>query len=261
MTYLFERSDVKRLKTLLFVLSFLCLAAPYVRAQAPAKEVREQNQFWIGYMTATKLSNKFSWWNDAHFVPSGFFIVRTGLTFYFPERANLTAGYARLALPGGGVSSELKRSEHRPWAQLIVNSPLPGQWSHLMRIRYDARYRHKLTPQGTLDEGYGFNNRVRFLSSFRHRFEQFKLGEHWLPFFNISDEVLVNFGREVVFNHLDQNRFSLTLGMQHKGLTAQMGYMNRFVQLSSGNRFVLNHTLIVWITHNLDGRRLITPAP
>ena len=55
--------------------------------------------------------------------------------------------------------------------------------------------------------------------------------------FVVNDEVLINFGKEIVNNYFDQNRLFFGFKYQvsdHSNL--QVGYMNLFQQFGSGNK-------------------------
>ncbi|MCC5928055.1 MAG: DUF2490 domain-containing protein [Cyclobacteriaceae bacterium] len=213
---------------------FLLIFMYSILAHGQIREVRSRPQGWIGYMTSTRISDNYSVWNDAHFVPGGFYVLRTGLTRHLSSQANITAGYAFLGLPAGGVTKDLKRMEHRPWGQLVVSNALSPTWSNVTRIRYDARFRRNVE-DGNLTHGYGFNHRLRFMASFRKMLPSLKISGDSETFVAFADEILVNFGRDVVFNAMDQNRVTITTGVQKERITWQIGYMNRFVQLASGN--------------------------
>jgi hypothetical protein len=74
--------------------------------------------------------------------------------------------------------------------------------------------------------------------------------------FVLSDEVFVNFGKEIVFNTFDQNRFFAGFAYylnNHDNL--QFGYMNVFQQQAAGNRYRSNHVARVFFFHNLDWRK------
>jgi hypothetical protein len=90
----------------------------------------------------------------------------------------------------------------------------------------------------------------RFLTA-----EPTKMGR---PFLGISDEVLFNAGKNLTFNHFDQNRVSLMIGTQYKSLQIQTGYMNRFVK-TGPQAFTQNHTLVIWITHTIKAPHLFHP--
>lgn len=208
---------------------------------------------WVGYMTSGKLSEKYSLWNDFHYVPDGFFVARTGLTRFFHENLNLTAGYAYLNVPTQSDGVSLNRNEHRPWMQMVANHKVSNKLQMINRIRYDMRFRQDFA-NGELLDGFTFNHRLRMLISMRFPL----MGKEIIggtPFVNISNEILVNFGENVANNYLDQNRLWLTFGIRLDNVSFQVGYMNRFVQLPQNSNFVRNHTLIMWVTHNFDFRK------
>lgn len=203
-------------------------------------------------MTTAAIGQRWSWWNDAHAVSNGgFFIVRTGLTYNLPQ-TSFTAGYAYLRLPLGSGNNELGRPEHRPWAQLVFNQKLDHHFSLTSRIRYDARFRHRVE-NGELTEGYQFNHRVRFQFNLRKAIPQWTFHGHE-PFVTLANEVLVNFGKEVVTNHFDQNRISLMMGLKKKNIQVMTGYMDRFVQ-NTPTSFTRNHTWVVWVIQKFPMRK------
>ncbi|MGY6560546.1 MAG: DUF2490 domain-containing protein [Luteibaculaceae bacterium] len=219
----------------------------------PERNVTHQNQQWVGYMTATKINDKWSIWNDFHYVPGAFFVARPGISRHFYKNLILTGGYAYLNLPVTSLETNLNRTEHRPWAQLVANHKVSDKIYMTNRIRYDARFRQNFA-EGALLDDFSFNHRMRMLISMRFPLigNEIKGGT---PFINVSNEILVNFGENVVFNHFDQNRIWVTFGWQIENLTLQTGYMNRFVQLASGNNFVTNHTILFWVTQSFDLRK------
>lgn len=219
---------------------------------AQTKEVETEQQFWVGYMSSTQFAKNYSWWNDFHWVPGGFGVVRTGLTRHF-SKGSATAGLARLWLPTP-ASSVLNRREWRPWAQVQFILPIDNKHSITNRIRYDARFKQELRNGELVDNTYAFNHRVRFLLSFRRNLRTATHG--WMPFVSLNNEVLLNFGQTVTFNTFDQNRVSLMLGIQQKNLQFQAGYMNRFVQTGE-RQYIQNHTLVVWITHRFNVQQLL----
>jgi hypothetical protein len=75
-------------------------------------------------------------------------------------------------------------------------------------IRPVQRYRRKIANDSTLGAGYNFNFRVR--NSF---LLQIPLGKNGPGPNNLSlvmnDEIHINFGKEIIYNYFDQNRFFL----------------------------------------------------
>lgn len=239
------------------VLALALFPAAPALAQRESKSIATQQQTWLGYMTQLRVSDTYSLWNDFHLVPEGFYVLRTGLSYHFNERVTATAGYAFLGLPVGTLTQDLKRQEHRPWGQLVVNVPIAPNWSFTHRFRYDMRFRRNVA-DGQLASGYELTHRPRFLFTLRRNLPALRFGEQ-LPYVSFGNEVLLNFGSHVVFNRMDQNRVTAGVGVARRGLALQVGYMNRFVQLPSGRDFVMNHTLFLWLFHNIDLRAARDP--
>jgi|AntRauTorcE11897_2_1112592.scaffolds.fasta_scaffold03684_3 hypothetical protein len=234
-----------------FILLSICLLSYFSFSQE--KEIINQGQFWTGYMTSARISENYSLWNDFHYVPDGFFVARTGITRSFFEKLYLTAGYAYLNIPTESNDTKLNRTEHRPWMQTVANHELTERWTMINRVRYDMRYRQNFA-NGELLNDFNFNHRLRLLIGLRYHFEKQTIFSG-TPYINLSNEVLINFGENIITNHFNQNRTWLTLGLRLENTSFQVGYMNRFVKLSQNQRFVRNHTLVVWISQRFDFRK------
>lgn len=217
------------------------------QAAAQQKEVKQDEQLWLGYMTTTRIAARYSIWNDAHHIPGGFGIIRTGLVRHFANRIDVTAGYAHGWLP---IAGELRRHEHRPWAQVVLPTPLGNNFSLQHRLRWDLRYRQRIAGSELVD-GYTFNHRSRVQAVLRKNFPQLEFNGV-MPSLVLADELLINLGKEVAQNTFDQNRISLMAAMRYKGLMLQAGYMNRFVQSTTAGRYTSYHTLVFWLFHNID---------
>lgn len=248
--------------TLRALITALALCAPTAAGaqDVPARELAHQPQLWLGYMTQTRVSDRASLWNDAHFVPSSFYIVRTGATVHPTESTALTAGYAYLGLPAGSLTRDFKRTEHRPWGQGVYSGAVTDGIRIVQRFRYDARFRRNVA-DGALADGFGLTHRLRFLVTLRFDVDRLSFGGGWTPFVSVGDEVLLNFGRDIVYNHMDQNRATAMIGAARRGVTVQAGYMNRLVQLPTGHQLVMNHTAVLWVFHTIDARRRETSTP
>jgi hypothetical protein len=122
-------------------------------------------------------------------------------------------------------------------------------------IRLEERFRRKVLDDSELEEGYNFNFRVRYnlftmVPLSKRSFQPKTLS------FVVNDEVYLNFGKEIVYNYFDQNRFFTGFAYhvdKHNNL--QFGYMNVFQQLASGNKYRSNHAARLFYFHNLDLRK------
>ncbi len=218
--------------------------------QATEKTITEQAQLWLGLMTQTRVSKPISLWNDVHFVPQGFFLARTGVTWHFTESMSGTGGYAFGLLPVG-TPVALERVEHRPWLQLLYVATFAGSWSLSERIRYEARFRENVS-DGELADGFGFTSRVRFALNIRRNFEELTFFRDLVPYATVGDEVLLQFGESVVYNTLDQNRVIAGLGVTRDKTSFQLSYVNRLVQGATGSDYTMNHMLALWVMQTFD---------
>jgi len=202
-------------------------------------------QFWGGYISSVRIHSKLSLWNDAHYVPQSFFIGRHGLSVHLNEQMTFTSGYAWLFL-ATPFSDKLMRAEHRPWSQLVFNFPIGQKYQVHHRIRYDARFRQNISQEAVVP-GYGFNHRVRFMTSIRRPLKGITLGKK-IPFISLANEVLLNFGKKVFTNHLDQNRTWLMVGYEINNVTVQVGYMYRFVPTATLYTYNHFHGNTLWVS-------------
>lgn len=238
----------------------IILIVPY-GALTQVKQTSAAEQVWIGYFNQTRFTDKWGIWADVHLrTKENYFnnlsqgIVRLGLTYYVNDDVKLTAAYAFINnFPAAGHQN-ISQPEHRPWQQLQWHTKYPKlklmQW-----IRLEERFRHKIKNNDELADGYNFNFRARY-----NILSQFPLGKK--PFqpgtfsFVLSDEVFVNFGKQIVYNTYDQNRFFAGFHYYvNKHDQLQFGYMNIYQQLAAGNQYRSTHTARVFYFHNLDLRK------
>lgn len=212
----------------------------------------EKGQIWVGYITQSKITNDLSWWNDVHWVPESFGLARTGITYHFGKKNQMTTtlGYAfgKIYPPEG---NETFRPEHRLWGQTTL-SHKHTNFSFLHRLRYEGRFRGKII-EDHLQNEFNFNYRLRYLLQARYYFKNQKKGNFYLM---ASDEVLFNAGHEIKNNfRLDQNRISLGIGYQLKKMTFQLAYMNQMVESNANYTFKVNHNLQLLVFHSFDLRK------
>jgi hypothetical protein len=119
-----------------------------------------------------------------------------------------------------------------------------------LRIRNEQRFFNTIESGESLDDNYVVN-RVRLLMSVN---VPFKKGGR--TSFMIADEVHLNFGKTIVYNTFNQNRF--TIGINHK-ISAKWrfdtGYMMVYQQTAAGNVYNLNHTFRLFFYGNFDFRK------
>lgn len=247
------------MKNKIYFICFLMMTGALTYAQS-VKQTTSVQQIWMGYFNQSRLSNKWGVWTDIHVRTKEDFatnfsqsILRLGLTYYLNDNTKLTAGYAFVNHFPADNHKNISAPEHRPWQQIQWHTKYDKlrtmQW-----IRLEERFRRKVENDDNLAEGYNFNYRVRynFLMSVPLSDKGVKQGG-WS--YILNNEIHVNFGKEIVNNYFDQNRFFTGFAFHtnaHDNL--QFGYMNLFQQLAAGNRYRSIHALRVFYFHNIDLR-------
>jgi len=228
---------------------------------AQVKQTTNVNQVWAGYFNQTRFSNNWGIWTDVHLrTKEDFFtnfsqaILRFGLTHYLADDTKLTAGYAYINHYPAENHKNISQPEHRPWQQIQWHTRFPKlrlmQW-----FRLEERWRRKILNNDELASGYNFNFRIRynFFSQFAMSKKRFQPNTLSLV---VNDEVHVNFGKQVVNNYFDQNRFFLGFNYHlNKHDNLQFGYMNVFQQLAAGNKYRSTRVVRLFYFHNLDERK------
>ena len=228
---------------------------------AQTKQTGKIAQTWLGYFNQTRFSDKWGAWADINLrtkedLVSGLSqsIFRFGLTYYINDDAKLTAGYAYVTHYPGDNHANVAQPEHRPWQQLQWHTKYPKlrlmQW-----FRLDERFRRKIQNDDALAPGYSFNWKFRynFFSLFPLSKKRFAPGS---LSFVINDEVHLNFGKQIVNNYFDQNRFFLGFNYHvNKQDNLQFGFMNVFQQLAAGNWYKSIGVARIFYFQNLDLRK------
>ncbi len=94
---------------------------------------------------------------------------------------------------------------NRPWQQVQWYTAY-GKKKMMQWLRLEDTYRRKILNDSTLASGNNFNFRLRY-----NIFLDIPLSAEGINTgkfsFVVNDEVHINFGKQVVYNYFDQNRF------------------------------------------------------
>jgi hypothetical protein len=229
-----------------------------VRAQ---RNTAYYNQVWLGYFNQTRVSRHWGAWTDLHLRTREYFftafyqsIARAGITYFVNDNTRLTAGYAYVTTYKGDSHPFVAQPEHRPWQQVQWLNRYPRlrlmQW-----FRLEEKFRRRVVNGSELASGYNFNYKIRYNFFLQAPLSRKAFAPNTLSFV-VNNEVHVNFGKQVVYNVFDQNRFFLGFAWHtSKTNNLQFGYMNLFQQLPAGNQYKMIHAARVFYFHNLDLRK------
>jgi len=249
-----------RIRFVVVLFVFVCFNSPSAMAQQ-TKTTQHINRIWGGYFNQTRLSNRWGIWAEAQLRTKEDFvndlsqgILRFGIMYYLADATKLTAGYAFVNDFPGDNHQNISAPEHRLWQQLQWHTKY-GKNRMMQWIRLEERYRHKVKNDDELADGYNFNWRIRYNLWYEVPFIKDGTAPNSLSFI-VNDEVHINFGKQIVYNYFDQNRFFLGFKYQtgvHSNF--QFGYMNIFQQLAAGNKYRNMNVLRFYFFQNFDWRK------
>jgi hypothetical protein len=240
---------------------FFLFLFPFKEMNAQTKQTDNINQIWTGYFNQTRFTNKLGMWSDVHLRTKEKFttnfstgIIRLGLTYYINDAAKLTLGYAFINQFPADAHKKISQPEHRPWQQLQWHTKY-GKNRMMQWFRLEQRYRRRIINDSTLANTSSFNWKLRY--NFWYEMPLSKKGivpKAWSLIAN--DELHINFGKQIVNNYFDQNRFFLGLKYQFNPQNnLQFGYSNVFVQTAAGNKYRNINVARVFFFQNLDLRK------
>lgn len=214
-----------------------------------------ENQVWVGYITSARVSDRISIWNDAHFVPESFLILRTGATYHFnyseKVKGSSTLGVAKLWLYSRNGLTPI-RNEFRPWGQTTAAFNFK-KFTISNRLRYDARFRQEIEDNILLDT-YQFNWRLRYFLMIKYpiAINKEKSTEWYAYSYN---EILYDVGTNITNGiRLNQNRFTIGIGYKFDNLRIQLGYLNMIKNPPVEGSKIFANTAMLMVFHNFDFR-------
>lgn len=222
------------------------------------KSTNEVSQAWFAYFNQTRFNKRWGLWGDVQLRTKEELVnnlsesvIRVGLTYYLSNDTRLTFGYAFVNHFPGDNHADISQPEHRIWQQI--------QWHYKYsrmrlahRMRLEEKFRHKIANDDNLSDGYNYNWKIRYNLLLNVPLNKKAFAPNTFSFV-LNDEIHVNFGKEIVYNYFDQNRFFAGLSYHTSpGDNLQFGYMNLFQQLAAGNSYRVIHAARISYFHNLD---------
>lgn len=227
---------LKNLFLLLLLLNSICV-------KSQNKQVTNQSLYWMRYYNQLSLNENWTWHNEIderRFLINNkhqHFIMHSRIHYKFYKNADVALGFTySLQDPQEPYSeSTLTIPELRIVQEINQNNAITNKFSIQHRIRIDERFFRK--NDGTeLLKGYDFNFR------FRYRFQaSYKLIEYEnknTTTLKMANEIMINAGKNIVYNHFDQNRIYAAVEQElSKNTSVELGYMYWYQQRASGYQF------------------------
>jgi len=239
-----------------FILLGLCFQ-PFMLVNAQEeREVNDQVQFWTSINSTLRFTDKLGLMGDFHikrnnFVKDpGFYFLRFGGIYWLDDKFSFAGGVAGLWYATETNKGRSFGFEKRIYQQVLWRTAI-RRVVFLQRIRNEQRWHEVLNDDGSLNRVL-FSNRVRFLLSWNIKV----FNDEKLPKLVLSDEILFHFGKEIIYNTFDQNRFFIGINYHiNETWTCDFGYMLVYQQLYSGYQYDRNHTVRLFFYYSPDFRK------
>jgi hypothetical protein len=228
------------------------------RMLAQNKQVTNQDLYWVRYYAQWQLNSKLVCHNEIE--ERRFFtanthhhlIIHSRLHYKFSTLLQVAAGFTySLQSPHDPyATSQLTIPELRPVQEMTYTYPLTKQLNLQQRLRIDERFIHKNNGK-ELEEGYVFNFRFRYRIQISYRLGNEETTKKLL--LKLSDELMVNAGKNIVYNYFDQNR--LYVGAEKeltKNFSLEAGYLYWYQQRASGYEFYNRNIVRLTFYHKLN---------
>lgn len=206
---------------------------------------------WLVYSGDHKFSKKWGihlaaqWRRNNFFTNPQQIVMRAGINYHFNNQVFVTAGYGYAeSYPYGEFPVAATFNENRVWEQIQFKNQLSSvEWSS--RFRLEQRFSH--LPVRTINAYESgpavYTNRVRILNRFSLPLKGKIIADKSF-YISAFDEVYINFGKNVGYNILDQNRASLNVGYKvPKAGRVEVGYLHQLSIKNDGIKIENNHTL------------------
>ena len=216
--------------------SFL-VSCIFVNAQTK-KNIDHQNLIWTRYYNQLQLNDK--WFihseidNRIFINPTvqNLFVVRVQARYKIIEQVELGSGFAyfNVATQDPDVDSVFNKPEFRIQQDATLKQNF-GKINLNQRFQIEERFFQNVDRQ-VLTSGTTFFWRFRYRLQGEYTF--WKKENQYLKAI-LSDEIMINAGKNVVYNTFDQNRVyaSLQYGIS-SAVAVELGYMNSFQQRATG---------------------------
>jgi len=246
-------------KAVILFFSLACLSFT-INAQQP-REVQNQNHFWWSLNTNAKLSKHWSLITDLHIrrtnflQNNNFYFVRAGAGYTVTDKFSVAAGLGHMWLANKSGATELFSNENRIYQQALLNSNI-NKVTISQRFRIEERWVQRVINSIPADEKR-YSTRFRYMVSLNIPVSKNKK----IPSVVVSDELLMQMGKYVVYNPFDQNRLFAGIKQQvTKSLAFDFGYMHVYQQKSSGYQYSRNHTVRWFFYWQPDWRKKTKPV-
>jgi len=237
------------------LLFFFFILNNYVSNAQTEKNVDHQSLIWTRYYNQLQVNDKWSihseFDNRVFINPNvqNLFVIRIQGRYKISEQVELGSGFAyfNVATQDPDIDSEFNKPEYRGQQDITWKQ----NWNKIglnHRFQMEERFFQNFDREG-LTTGTTFFWRFRYRIQGEYAF--WKKEQQYLKAI-VYDEIMINAGKNVVYNMLDQNR--IYAGLQYginSSVALEIGYMNSFQQRVTGVDYFDRNIIRFSIYHKL----------
>jgi hypothetical protein len=210
-----------------------------------------QANIWLAYTAQVKLSPQWglhleTQWRRSHWgIGPQQALFRGGLLYQKLPNVQWAVGYIVLRNdPYGAFPAKGPFPEQRIWQQMQLKTTV-NKCDTWLRLRSEQRWAYQPILSGnTYVPGKAvYSNRMRIMNKWNYTLRQQEQARH-VFYISAFDELILSFGKNVLYNLLDQNRIGMALGYKLSAHTqVELGYQLQSIIKSDGLHVENNHTL------------------
>lgn len=234
---------------------FSCLVFFFIQnyaALAQDKNIDHHTQLWTQYFQTIKLDKKWSVNLDGGYRWIGSFdekyqfLVRGGVSRTLSKKLTATGGYTYFLHYPNSHLGMTTRYEYRPWQQLVHTQKFK-RFQLLSRIRTEQRW-----IKMAISEKTNFNHRFRFQMQVQIPITSTEIGKG-VPYLILSEELMFNAGKDIVYNNFDQSRSLIGLGYGlTKSLNVAFAYQYIWLKRNAPETYNSIQSFRLSFIHQLD---------
>lgn len=220
------------------------------------KKVEHNTYTWVSINSSLFVNKHWFIMADAHLRENNFFASRSfifgriGLGYQADSRLSFVAGYGNLLASPTTAGWSTKADEDRLFEQVQLSSEYK-KIKLLQRLRNEHRWQDIISNDKKTGDRK-FTDRVRYLLS--ATIPVFKNKK--LPQLVLANELALQFGKEVVYNTFEQNRFFAGIKENiTKDLSFDAGYMKIFQQKANGQSYISGDVMRLFFYYTLHPKK------
>ncbi|WKZ58352.1 MAG: DUF2490 domain-containing protein [Cyclobacteriaceae bacterium] len=220
------------------------------------KEKVNSSELWLGFYTKYRIKERLYYYGEYHlrrkeFIDQmGQIYLRFGLSHIVNKNFEITGGIVTpfywSANPEQPNTDKVV-PQFRFWQQFLFITPF-DRLKVYHQIRLEQRWRRDFVEESPFELSYRFRYKI---------LGYYPLNNHKLVnktlFLSMYEEIFIQAGKPVVYDHMEDNRIFLGLGyILNENMQFQLGYQWSFRHSGSPFRYENRHMLRLSFYHSLD---------